>query len=140
MFTRSRCCGSRPPEVSPARIATEMAGRSEHVFSVWNAHQDEADQANSVSLFQVQPHHHVYRDGIRALVHAVLHSGDSPRRQSSDPLQSLRLDVEMLSGIASADHREDNGGRRITISTPVPHNIFGLRWSGDTVVREMRES
>ena len=99
--------------MSRFRAAIEMGEGAEHVFSVWNAYQDEADQANSVPLLEVQPLDRVHGHGIEALVHLVLHSGDSARRQSSDPLQPVRLDLEVFPRTASPDHRKNDGRRGI---------------------------
>jgi len=108
----SYCSQRREPVLSFDATYSKVQGCADVLF-VWHADQEQTHQADSVSLPKVLPGNGVYRTGDQTLVHVVFHSRDSVGRQSPDPLQSLRTDLEVLAGNAGADYGEDHGSRGI---------------------------
>ena len=105
------CCPADGPVLQ--FVATPQKMRSQHVFPLRSTHENHAYPADSVSLLEVLAADNVYRDGIETVVHAVFYSRDSAGRKPFDPLQPVRVDVEVLAGTESADRREGDGGGRV---------------------------
>ena len=74
--------------------------RLQYVFPLRSTHENHAHPADSVSLLEVLAADYVHGE---TLVHAVLHSGDSVGRESFDPLQPVRVDLEVLALVESTD-------------------------------------